>query len=353
MMVALIGSALLGLIIVSTLCYIAPHDGAASFDRRTSRHLFSQNLTVSKHSADTSDNKVLNIHIVPHTHDDVGWLKTVDQYYFGLNMSIQHASVHDIIDSVVDALLENPSRSFTYVEQKFFSMWWNRQNDVVKDRVRFLIANKQLSFANGGWCMHDEATTHYIGMIDQTTLGHSFLKRELGVIPRVGWQLDPFGHSATQASLLTSKVGFDALYFGRIDYQDLRLRQLEKECEGLWNSSRSLNDTTVFWGLTGSYRGMYGAPLGFCFDVYCDDTKLTEMNDTALLKSIRKFLRLVRVQSDQTRGSHVMLTMGEDFQVIQIQPNSCNAATFTQKILFAPVTFSTKTLASTSKIWTN
>lgn len=238
----------------------------------------------------------------------MGWLKTVEEYFYGLNTTIQNACVKDILDTVVEALLENPSRTFVYVEMKFFSMWWNEQNDATKDSVRFLVANQQLSFANGGWCMHDEAATHFMGMIDQTSLGHEFLKRELGVIPKVGWQLDPFGHSATQASLLTARVGFDALYFGRIDYQDLVIRQETQECEGLWASSPSAGaNQSVFWGLTGSYVGNYQAPEGFCFDVGCHDELLTGMNRTELLKKVTTFLEEMNVQSNQTKGNHMMV----------------------------------------------
>lgn len=111
-------------------------------------------------TATTTSPRVLNVHVVPHTHDDVGWLKTVEQYYFGWNDTIQEASVESILDSVVSSLLENEDRTFTYVESKFFSMWWARQNDAVRDSVRFLIANGQLSFVNGGWCMHGENSNH-------------------------------------------------------------------------------------------------------------------------------------------------------------------------------------------------
>lgn len=56
--------------------------------------------------------------------------------------------------------------------------------------------------------MHDEAAVHYIDMIDQTTLGHRFIKEEFGVVPKIGWQIDPFGHSAVQAYLLSAEVKF-------------------------------------------------------------------------------------------------------------------------------------------------
>lgn len=35
----------------------------------------------------------LNVHLVPHSHDDVGWLKTIDQYFVGTNNSIQVSSL--------------------------------------------------------------------------------------------------------------------------------------------------------------------------------------------------------------------------------------------------------------------
>ncbi len=89
----------------------------------------------------------------------------------------------------------------------------------MKEIVKKLVRNGQLEFINGGVCQNDEATPYYEDMIDQMTWGHQFLKREFGIAPNVGWQIDPFGHSSTQASLFHD-MGIDGYFFARLDYQD-------------------------------------------------------------------------------------------------------------------------------------
>mmetsp|Transcript_56397 Transcript_56397/g.134643 ORF Transcript_56397/g.134643 Transcript_56397/m.134643 type:complete len:987 (-) Transcript_56397:208-3168(-) len=260
----------------------------------------------------------VEVHIVPHTHDDVGWLKTVDEYFTGQNNSIQRAYVRLILDTVVRCLEQNPDRKFTYVETAFFARWWRQQDNSTRQLVRRLVSSGQLEFSNGGWCMHDEAATHFLDMIDQTTLGHKFLMEELGAAPRTGWQLDPFGHSSTQAALLSAEVGFQGLFFGRIDYQDLELRREKKEAEFIWRASPSLGaDAQVFTGLTGEYGGNYGPPAGFDWDVTSSDETIQDdpaLEDYNVKSRVDDFVAVAMVQANQTRGRHIMMTMGSDFQ---------------------------------------
>ena len=41
------------------------------------------NVFISSQSCPSSAPGYLTVHLVCHTHDDVGWLKTVDQYFYG------------------------------------------------------------------------------------------------------------------------------------------------------------------------------------------------------------------------------------------------------------------------------
>ena len=90
---------------------------------------------------DYKDDDTIVVHIVCHTHDDVGWLKNVDELYTGSKNTIAEAGVQLILDTVSRALLENPNRTFTYVEQAFFQRWWMQQNTKMRDDMKRLVAN--------------------------------------------------------------------------------------------------------------------------------------------------------------------------------------------------------------------
>lgn len=264
----------------------------------------------------------LEVHLIPHTHDDVGWLKTVDQYFSGERDDTQLANVEQILDSVVDALLADPSRTFTYVEVAFFERWWRRQTAARKEAVRALVKSGRLEFANGGWCMHDEAATYFRDMVDQTTLGHRFLMQELGTAPRVTWSLDPFGHSATNAALLGGAAGFEAIFFGRADYADLARRQKNRSVEFRWQASPSLGPEGDILGMLYG-TGNYGPPDGFCFDVTCawagdapviDDPALEGYNIPSV---VDRFVQRTKEHAERFEGAGpggaVYFLMGSDF----------------------------------------
>ena len=72
---------------------------------------------------------------------------------------IQQAHVSLILDNVLSALLDEHrqhNRTFTYVEMKFFSKWYMTLPESKKQSLKGLVGRRQFSFANGGWCMHDE-----------------------------------------------------------------------------------------------------------------------------------------------------------------------------------------------------
>lgn len=123
----------------------------------------------------------IEAYLIPHSHDDPGWLRNVDEYH--------NEYVRYILDNTVDALLQNTSRKFIQVEVSFFARWWKEQTPARKAQVLALVERHQLEFVNGGWVMADEACPTYENLVDALTLGHKFLQRELNISTRIGWHI--------------------------------------------------------------------------------------------------------------------------------------------------------------------
>lgn len=98
-----------------------------------------------------------------------------------------------------------------------------------------------------------------------------------GVVPKVGWHIDPFGHSSAQASIF-SQMGFDSFFFARIDYQDKAVRLQNKGMEMIWHPRQDSKEDHYIFTHTNYYH--YSAPPSFCFDQACNNDPI--MDDPAL-----------------------------------------------------------------------
>jgi len=242
--------------------------------------------------------EILNVFLVPHSHDDVGWLMTIDEYY--------EQQVRNIYNTVVEELDKRADRKFIIVEILFFTMWWAEATQAQKDLVFKYVANGQVEFVLGGWSMGDDADPTYSASINQLSEGHRFTYDTFGVLPKYGWHIDPFGLSSYLPTLF-SKMGFNGHVINRIHYTLKDSWKTSQHLEFVWRGSKSLGSETEM--LTHVLDSHYSFPSGFDFEggsVPITDANIASRAQTLVNELIRR--------SAWYRTNNLLIPGGDDFR---------------------------------------
>lgn len=192
--------------------------------------VWKQGWDISYDSSQYKQDDKLNVIIIPHSHNDPGWLMTFEEYF--------DKKTKNILDTIVNALSENEQRKFVWAEISYLALWWNQASNSMKEKFKKLVFNGQLELVTGGWVMNDEANTHYYSMIEQMISGHEWIKENIDakIEPKNGWSIDPFGYSSTFPYLL-KKIGLDHMLIQRVHYRIKKYLAQKKKLEFYWRQS--------------------------------------------------------------------------------------------------------------------
>ena len=241
----------------------------------------------------------INIHIIPHTHLDPGWLKTPEQYY-------DENEIEVIFDTILSELSDNIQKTFVINEIYYFKIWYTSISDKKKEKFKKILEDKRIEFVSGSYIINDEATPLYYNIIDQIRIGNQFLLEEFGILPKTGWYIDSFGHSAGNAHIL-SQMNFDNLVIGRMHSDFLELMKKGEKTEFYWSpyGKNNTNQTILTHVL----------PLHYGFELYLQELGLEHEEFIANLQTIfDSFLNKLKESARGLKHNNILYLFGDDFK---------------------------------------
>jgi lysosomal alpha-mannosidase len=218
--------------------------------------------------------------------------------------------VRNILATTIEALKMNPARKFMYVEMYYFHKWWTdgRTTESQRNDLRTLLASGQWEFVMGGWVMPDEATTTYSAVLDQLVEGHVFLNKTFGIVPSIGWQIDPFGASQGVAAVYL-KAGFKYHVLDRINWKQKQELIAKKSLEFRWNMHPDWSDTIFTHILDDNYC----MPLLLGFDFEGNQVLNPPITDSNIHLRAQEYALLVRQRSTYYATKNVLVLHQCDF----------------------------------------
>jgi hypothetical protein len=258
----------------------------------------------------------IRLFLLPHTHADVGWLETPED--------LARVNVSRILDGVVGNLANDTlkRRRFVWDEMYFLQWWWdNRASASQKATMRNLVHEGRIEFVDNGWSQADMGCTTYDSLLNNWVEGHMWIKEQFGAAaaPHVGWSLDPFGLSTTQA-VLQSLMGFDAWFFTRVPDTRVVEGKQDKTLEFVWRASSSLPapQTEIFAHIFESYYCMPLPEYAFELGPGKGAPPCTAGNKEYLAQ---KLVNMTKVRAQWFRTENVLIPWGCDYQYQNAEVN--------------------------------
>ena len=243
----------------------------------------------------------INIHIIPHTHLDPGWLYTAEEYY-------HMECINDIFCTIVEQLYEDQKKEKTFVinEIFYFKRWYEETNPKNYMKIKQLVQEKRLEFVSGSFVSNDEATTSYNDIIDQIRIGQQFLVEEFNITSKTAWYIDSFGHSAGNAYLMT-QFGYENIVLGRMHLDYLELLKKNKNIEFYWQPfDNSISNKTIFTHIL---------PRHYGFTLY--QKELENKNEDFCKKAKKHLIKLLKHIKDSLIGirhKNILFLFGDDYK---------------------------------------